>query len=155
MKLSGGTGHSDFRGQRNARVELPVDPEESQAGGRFPTRPSVSPDWSILDNLEGEYATSIRFLKSGYRRDMGRLRRYSTSTRKISYSDAIRALSKAKEILDIQGKLESGYAGSKKVLGQFYLGEETNWASTIGGLEWLSPTGPQRVLAIQSLRPTV
>jgi very-short-patch-repair endonuclease len=96
------------------------------------------PIGQMLDNLEGEYATSIRFLKSGYRRDMGRLRRYSTSTRKISYSDAIRALSKAKEILDIQGKLESGYAGSKKVLGQFYLGEETNWASTIGGLEWLS-----------------
>ena len=92
----------------------------------------------VLARFKQEYRTPLRFLKSGYRRDMRALEQYRNSTHKINYSDATKALSTAKEILDIQGKLESGFAVQKAALGQSYRGEDTNWNSVIGGLEWLS-----------------
>lgn len=96
------------------------------------------PVGQILNRFGLEYRTSFRLLKSGYRRDMRTLRQYSGSTHEISYDDATRALSTANDILDLQSQLESRYAESKKTLGQFYRGEETDWDSTIGGLQWLS-----------------
>jgi very-short-patch-repair endonuclease len=96
----------------------------------------------ILTRFEHEYRTPLRFLKSRYRSDLRMLQQYHNSIQKIGYGEATKAISTAKEILDIKAKLESGYAGPKAALGQPYQGEETDWDSIIGRLEWLS-----RVLA--------
>ena len=63
---------------------------------------------------------------------------YSISPGKVGYIDAKEALSRAKDVLDTQTKLESGYVELKRVLGGFYQGAETNWDAAIGGLDWLS-----------------
>lgn len=94
----------------------------------------------VLARFEREYHTPLRFLKSGYRSDMRTLQQYHNTTRKINYTDTTKALSTAKAILDIQGRLESGFVGPKATLNQSYRGEETNWNSVIGGLEWLTLT---------------
>jgi len=92
----------------------------------------------MLARFTREYRTVFRFLKSDYRRDMKTLHLYRVSTRQMGYDVAAKALATAKEILDAQTLLQTGYTESKAALSPSYQGEETDWNSTIGGLEWLS-----------------
>jgi hypothetical protein len=66
------------------------------------------------------------------------LEQHLSSNRKIAYGDATKALSTAREMLDIHGKLESGYAGTKAALGQIYRGEKTEWESAVARIDWLT-----------------
>jgi len=112
---------------------------EEQAAVFAVFEPSVlaAPDLDILcKKLGAEYASRIRRFGSGYRADVRELAKHTISKSKPDYSQLVDLIPVAVSLQDRLARMGDKAEDLRSALGDFYLGEATDWSAALKAIDW-------------------